>query len=312
VSGKPALSIVLAVDGAHENLPLIMASLATAGDRATEIVVCHDEHDRTTVQSLGDDGPPARLIAVRSGSRIPEMWRDGILAASADWVATLSTHVVPDPQWLARAFEIIAQRASCTAVGGSIVLSEPAIHRDRAIHWLRYLRYTPPISASTRAEPAADNALYRRAAILEEQDLLAEGFWEPSFHARFRAKGGVLAIDPELRAVHSNRYSTRAFCRQRLAHGRAFGHGRAAGRRLPARLALLLMSPLLPGVFLAKLSLAAVKHPFGRRTLFAALPWLLTYLAAWGIGESMGYLDALTGRSRASGAESSRIAQAGG
>lgn len=290
---KPKLSIVLAVEGAHENLPSILANLGAPAGRPVETIVCHAANDELTPQSL-DRSRVDQLVASRPRSRIPHLWRDGIVAASGEWVATLSAHCIPDARWLERARELIVIHAQSVAVGGSIALDEGAKSRDRAMHVLRYLRYTPPVTATAQFEPAADNALYRRAAILEEADLLADGFWEPSFHARFRRKGGAMHFDQELRVVHSNRYSARAFCAQRFDHGRAFGRARAVGRGLPVRLALLLAAPVLPAAFFAKLSLAALRHPFGRRALFTALPWLLLYLAAWGAGEARGYADALT------------------
>ena len=93
---------------------------------------------------------------------------------------------------------------------------------------LAYISIAPPQTARQVEEIAADNAVYRRSDILQHQDLLQKGYWEPSFHARFRAAGWSLALEPRLRVVHRNRYNARQFLGQRFAHGREFGHARAA------------------------------------------------------------------------------------
>ena len=115
---------------------------------------------------------------------------------------------------------------------------------------LRYTAYAPPQVKREVRDLAADNAVYRRSDLLRHQDLLQRGFWEPSFHRRFRAEGICLELDPSLRVVHRNRYSARQFIAQRLAHGREFGLTRARARPVLQRMLLALMAP---GIFLVLL-----------------------------------------------------------
>jgi hypothetical protein len=141
------------------------------------------------------------------------------------------------------------------------------------------------------AEVAADNALYNREDILEHSDLLDIGFWEPSFHARFRAAGKSLELDPDLRVRHRNCYTPPQFFQQRKAHGKAFGMARAEQMPGSKRRLLIMLSPLLPILFLGKMTVAVLRHgEYGGR-LFTSLPWLLYYLSAWGLGEARGYME---------------------
>src|SRR5438552_2901752 len=148
-----------------------------------------------------------------------------------------------------------------------------------------------PMDAVT--EVAADNAMYRRSLLLEPPDLLADGFWEPRFHARLRAAGHEIRLDPALIVTHRNCYRAGGFFGQRLAHGRQFGHARAATWSRVRLLAMLLAAPLLPLAFLRKFVRAARRHPVCSPHVLPALGWLLVFVSAWGMGEAMGYWTAL-------------------
>ena len=128
------------------------------------------------------------------------------------------------------------------------------------------------------------------------QDLLNSGFWEPSFHARLRAAGLPLALGPQLRVTHLNRYGARQFFAQRRANGREFGPARAAPLPLSKRRSLIALSPLLPLVFLRKIVLTEGRNPQHKCQLPRALPLLLFFLLGWGLGEARGYLAIIVRR----------------
>jgi len=134
--------------------------------------------------------------------------------------------------------------------------------------------------------------VYRRQDILQNSDLLEDGFWEPSFHRRFRQAGLSLQLKPDLCVTHENCYTNRQFIRQRLAHGKAFGIERAENITKRKRGLLILLSPLLPFVFLSKIVVKVLSHGGYTVRLLQALPWLLLFLFAWGLGEAKGYLAA--------------------
>ena len=120
--------------------------------------------------------------------------------------------------------------------------------------------------------------------------------WEPSFHARFRAAGAYLRLEPRLRVVHHNLYSARQFFRQRSAHGREFGLERAARLAPLRRVVLLAVSPILPFVFLRKILANGRRNASCRPQLGRALPWLCFFLLGWGWGEARGYAESLARR----------------
>lgn len=288
-----SLSVVIAVQMAQQNLPEIMQRLTCERHPEVEFLVCYADADPDVPRLLANQAN-IRVLHGLPGSLIPHLWRDGILAARHAAVAITTAHCIPDENWLQCLLQ--ANLQGVAGIGGVFENHADSDAKGWAIFLLRYIAYAPPQAARRIEEIAADNALYRRADILRHEDLLRNGFWEPSFHARFRAGGLPLALDPRLRVIHHNRYGARQFFGQRFAHGREFGLARAA--RLPwfKRILLIVLSPLLPLVFLRKIITAASRQPQHRRQLRRAFPWLLFFLLGWGLGEARGYLESMVRR----------------
>jgi hypothetical protein len=288
-----SLSVVIAVQMAQQNLPEIMRHLACERHPEVEFLVCYTDADPDVPRLLENQGN-IRMLQGLPGSLIPQLWRDGILAAHHATVAITTAHCIPDEDWLQCLLQTDLQGVA--GIGGVIENHPDSDARGWAIYMLRYISFAPPQAARRIEEIAADNAVYRRTAILQYQDLLQKGFWEPSFHARFRAAGLFLALDPRLRVTHHNRYSAWQFFGQRFAHGREFGLARADQLQWFKRILLIALSPLLPLVFLRKIVAAVRRQPQHRRRLGRAFPWLCFFLLGWGLGEARGYMESIAQR----------------
>lgn len=286
------LSVVIAVQHAEDNLPDVLSALRLDAHPEVEFLFCHTPADPRTPELVGE-GENLRVLRSPSGSLIPCLWRDGILAARGERVATTTAHCIPAADWVERlaAAELDGETVG---VGGTIGNAPDSDAMGWAAYLLRYAAFAPPRPAASEVhEIAADNALYRRQDILRHGDLLAQGFWEPSFHARFRAEGLRLSFDPGLRTLHRNRYTAAQFARQRLAHGREFGLARAGLLQWPKRLLLTLASPGVPLVLLRRIFRATRGRPGFGEQLPRASPWLLAFLLSWSAGEARGYAASL-------------------
>lgn len=289
----PALSVVVAVQDAQANVPAIVQRLACERHPDVEFLVGYTERDPGVPGLL----PPlanVRAYAGAPGSLIPHLWRDGIRAAASARVAVTTAHCVPAEDWVAALRQ--ADLTEAAGVGGTIENDPACGHLGWAIHIQRYAPYTPPQRARRAEDIAADNAVYRRADILRHAELLDEGFFEPRFHALFRASGPGLALDPRIRVTHRNRYRAATFFGQRYEHGRQFGAARARALPLGRRLVLAVAAPVLPLVFLRKIVRNARRHEVLREHWVGALPWLAFFLAGWGAGEALGYWGSLARR----------------
>jgi hypothetical protein len=293
VNPKIALSVVIGVQHAQDNLPDILRALRPADRPDVEFLFCHTPAD-PEVATLAGNQSRIRTIVGPRGSLIPHLWRDGILAALGDRVATTTAHCIPAADWVDA---LLAADLGQTAAVGGIIQNDPQAGAEaQAIFLLRYAAFAPPQVAREVHEVAADNALYRRPDLLRHRNLLVRGFWEPSFHDRFRAEGSKLALDPSLQVVHRNRYTARQFMRQRFAHGREFGLTRTSARPIFQRLFFVLVAPAVFPLLSYRIVRRVVGQPSLRPRSATAWFWLPLFLLAWVAGEMSGYLAGLRGQ----------------
>lgn len=282
---EPKLSIVVAVKDSSDNVPALLDSLANSGSE-TECIFCYAGPVRNIGNSVIESSFPTDTL-------IPNLWSEGILRARGDRVAITTAQFVPRPDWLDRLRSADLER--WVGIGGAIDNDPAASAMNWGIFFLRYSAFAPPIPAGEAQEIAADNAVYDRAALLEHRDLLEEGFWEPSFHRRFRAAGRKLALDPGMIVVHHGAITGRSFTRQRYLHGRAYGVERARRVGFGRNLLLLLASPLVTPLLLSRVMRRMAARPVYRAQLVRAFPWLLRFTFAWAAGEAAGYASTLLG-----------------
>ena len=276
-------------DGAS-NLP---ALLGAAFDRPaeTEVIVCS-----AGPLPVGAAKHHLTVVALPADTLIPHLWSAGIARARGDRVALTTAQFVPASDWLQR-LHSADLRSGLGSAGRSTMIPKPlpAIGRFSSCD----IRPSPRRSRPGETdEIAADNAVYDRAAIMEHRDLLEAGFWEPSFHRRFRAAGRKLMLDPELVVVHHGTVSARSFARQRYLHGCAYGVERAERATLAHNLLLLFSSPLITPLLLARVVSKIVKRPKYRAKIVPAFPSLVRFTLAWASGEASGYLATLRKKRR--------------
>jgi len=283
---EPALSIVVAVKDGADNVPALLDAINSRGPE-TEVILC-TAGQRTTV------GSNVIQVAFPEETLVPMLWGEGIKRARGKGVALTTAQFVPDCRWIYHLQAADLDRWA--GVGGAIDNDSRSSVRNWAIYFLRYSAFAPPLGAGETEEIAADNAIYDRAAIMEDPDLLDEGFWEPSFHRLFRAAGRKLSIDPELLVVHHGTVGAASFARQRHLHGISYGTERAERSSAGRNLAFLLASPLVPFVLLGRIVSRIAKNPNYRSKLLPAFPWLAWFTLAWAAGEARGYASTLVKR----------------
>lgn len=300
------LSIVVGVQHAQKNLPDIVRALRPALHPGVEVIFCHTPADPDVPELVGNESQ-MRIVGCPEGSLIPHLWRDGILTARGERIGTTTAHCVPAAGW---ADALVGADLEMAAVLAGTIENDPAADaKGRAIFLQRYAAFAPPQQRHEVHEPAADNALYRRSDLMRHPDLLRRGFWEPSFHKKFRAEGSRFVLDPSLRVIHRNRYSAPQYMRQRLSHGREFGFTRASGRPFHHRLLLVLLSPGIFPLMLSRILRRALGKPGLRRQLATAWLWLPWFMLAWAAGEASGYLASLVPRKEGARMDRSGISQ---
>ena len=137
----------------------------------------------------------------------------------------------------------------------------------------------------------ADNASYDAAALRRHWAAIRHGFWEPEYHRLILAEGRTLMWVPAMRVTQCASYPFGAFCRQRLLHGREFGSSRVREKAPGMRFLRLLLSPLIPLVFLTKIAWRIAKSRRLVAQFIYCLPVLCVFVLVWAVGEAWGYLS---------------------
>ena len=294
MSSSPRLSVVLAVDRASEALRATLRRWSAEDAAATEqlVVVLADAGDEALVRELA---PRAEILCGPRNALIPELWGLGIAAAAAPWVALTIGDCVPDGAWRRRLGEVTETAPESVAgLGGPILPPVAGGGREWALYLLRYSAYLA-VPSGPAVEIPGDNAVYRRSELERHWRDRSAGFWEVQLHDELRRAGRELRFDAGLRVRLVRTPPTLRAAATRFRHGLRFG----ATRSLSAlrRLAAGFSAPVLVLVLLARVRRRVrTARPEWQSRLRLAMPWLVVFVVAWSLGETLGYLAPRAGR----------------
>lgn len=286
-SVPPTLSIVVASNGAPGSVDRCLAALEGQLDGA-EVIVCPRAADAIARRRFSF----ARFLQPRD-ALVPELWRDGIDAATGEAVALTISPMRVAADWVPTLRGLLV---TSDVVGGAIDPGEGLRLPDWAEYFCRYARDMLPFEPHPCLDLPGDNAGYRRAALTRTRDVWRDGFWEPEVHRAVHEQGGTLRHEPALVVRQGRSAGFWEFLAQRLRHGREYG--RARGRRSSSgrNLAGVAGAAVVPVVLVARTGREVFRRRRYRARLLAALPILLAYDLAWAAGEALGHAAALRGR----------------
>jgi hypothetical protein len=184
--------------------------------------------------------------------------------------------------------------SGATGAGGAIALGSGASVVGRAVYFLRYSAFQPPLGDGPAHEIPGDNAAYRTDALRRHAPSMTNGFWEVDFHRRIRAEGGRLRFAADATVT----FRSGGTLADRL--GERFRHGRYSGAYRTGTLGHrwwrgVLATPLVPGVLAARILRRAARTGTLGPAL-GGLPALIPLASAWALGEATGALGARPAR----------------
>lgn len=285
----PTLSVVVACNGAPAGVERCLDALVPQLDGADVLVCC-----ATAV----DDGLRRRYADadvgwhVHPGVLVPVLWADGIARTGGDLVALTISPMRPRPNWLAA---LRAALEAADAVGGAIEPGTGLRRADLAEYFCRYAKDMLPFDGGPSLDLPGDNAGYRRESLAAVASEWEQGFWEPDVHRALATRGATLVRSPGTVVEMGRSAGARAFVRQRLQHGRAYGRSRGARVGTVRNLLGVALSPAVPCLLVARTVREATRRGSGRR-LLRVLPLVCLFDAAWAAGEALGHVDALRRR----------------
>jgi hypothetical protein len=289
----PALSVVIAVPEGAAGLVHCLRAVCEQADVDTEVIVASGMDSPAVLDALPDR---VRWVRLGEGLLVPQLWAEGMKRARGRFVAITTSHFTPAADWV-ETIRRAHERLDSAGIGGRIDPPRGGSAVAWATYFLRYSDYLACDREQTATDIPGDNASYERAALQAHGDAIRDGFWEPEFHRLILAEGRKLTFVPAMRVRQSASYPFRAFCRQRLHHGRQFGLDRVRGKGGAWRLLRAASGPLIPWVFLAKIAGRVARSRRHLGPFLASSPVLLAFLMCWVTGEVWGYLT--LGRLRA-------------
>jgi hypothetical protein len=217
----------------------------------------------------------------------------GLVAATGDIVALLEDHGRPAAHWSGQL--AAAHRHPYVAVGGAI---ENGI--DRPLNWAVYfcdfLRYQNPVPRDDVFRISDANASYNRTALEAIRPVWQDSFDEPSVNAALLGVGGRMALSAGA-IVYQHRSALRisSALQERFVWGRSYAATQIEHATVTTRIVRIALSPLLPGVLLARMTRLIVVKGRCIGAFCKALPLTALLTLAWSTGEFVGYLTTRSG-----------------
>lgn len=293
------LSVVVTLVDAGATLERCLAALA-AQERSPEMEVLVPADESVDVRAQRERFPAARFLdlgaiatarpaAGEAGRHeLYDRRRSvGLAASTGELVALIEDRGAPRPGW-AHSLVALHARQPEPAIGGAIECASPGV-LGKAVYLCDFGRYALPREAGSTGSLSDTNVSYKRAALEAVRSNWEARFHEPRVHAALGALGG-LWFSPEM-VVDQRRdgLSLAGLLAERFHWGRHFGAQRCKQWSGPRRTAWALAAPLLPPLLWLRIAdqrLARTRYVPGFVPAGLALGPLL---AAWSLGEAVGY-----------------------
>lgn len=286
-ASEPQLSVVVASVNGQPYITSCLDALARQEEVVGEVIVADCVGPEVT-EFVRSAHPSVRLLAFEEPKSVPELRAAGIAAARAEIISITEDHCIPPPDWF-RAIVKAHRESEHPAIGGAVDNAATQSIVDWAVFFCEYSTFISPVPAGEVDDLPGPNVSYKRAALDEMRDLLADGYWETFLHWRLQQRGHPLWSDPRVRVDHLKHYRLGEFFVERFHYGRAFAGHRCEfidGRR---RALYLLGSPLLPPVLLLRILRRVLDRRRHLGAFLRSVPSIALFLLAWAAGEWTGY-----------------------
>ena len=273
----------------NRSVDLVRACLASLGPQCSalnaELIVVR-AGPAAELATLVVDWPTVRFLEAPVDATIPELRGRGLNAARGDFVALTEDHCVADGDWLSR---LLAGAGPKTmAIGGGMGNAQTRRLVDWGAYFSEYGFFDADRPTGNDSLLTAANVAYRRPVLSEITTGALAGDWENVIHGRLLAQGLETRFAPKAVVRQNRTYQLASFCRDRFEHGRDYARARVTEEPGLNRLIRLLGCLPLPFVLSYRVGQAAGRGSPG--AFLKALPATFTFLAAWSIGEAVGYL----------------------
>jgi glycosyltransferase involved in cell wall biosynthesis len=286
----PQLTVVVGSNNARCSIEKCLHGLISQRNgQDIEIIVVDNSADGTA-DIVARNFPELKLVRCAEDKLMPELWEIGINQSTGELVAITTSHFVPSRTWVREILK--AHESSFAGIGGAIENEPSSGIISWAVYFCRYSPYMLPFKEKMVSDFAGDNASYKRRALDHCAHARRNGFWESFVHQELRKEGFELALDPKIVIYHQKSFDLMSFIKQRFWHGRQFGTERALKLSPGKRFSYILLSPLIPSLYLFRITRRVLDKGRNFAHYLTSLPVLVLFLLSWSLGELSGYLFA--------------------
>lgn len=260
--------------------------------RGTEILVVAE---RSSVR-WEKPGEGVRSILAPPGSSVPQLRCLGLEASNGRFVAFLEDSALPAPGWLEAYDADVEAGAGCRsyAATGTVDHQRSASALDWAVVFAEYAPFLPPGPRRIPPRLAGNNFAASRGFAV--QACRNGELHESALLDRAIAAGGDVRFVEKARVTHVRSFTAREAFVDRFRFGLEFGRRRGCGLSPLGRLFGLVAGPAILLAQVIRVAGPVVRGGSYVAPFLRALPLTLALLAAWSLGEWLGWARSLGDR----------------
>lgn len=287
LTALPDLSVVVpAVNGLETLLAVLEALHLQVGAVSLDVIVPERNGERVRA-AVAKRFPAVRILPVEKDTPIPTMRQHAFATATGRAVAVIEDHVIVPEDWAHALIEALDD--GNRVVAGWVCNGATDRLVDRAAYLCEYGHMLVPIPSGPAEWLTGNNVAYDRELLREFWSVVEEGRWEDRLHAAIREAGIPLTLRSDILVEHKMHYeSALEYAGQRFLYSRAFAGMRMREAGAARRIFYGVASLALPPILLARIVKNGWAAPEVRTDLLKSAPFLILFVLAWALGESVG------------------------
>jgi glycosyltransferase involved in cell wall biosynthesis len=286
---RPKLSIIIASRDTSQTIEKCLTSLETQKDRnLAEIIVVDCSTDGTT-DIIKNRFPKVTLLENQSKLPNASLKAIGILVARGEIIVITEPYCIAANNWFSSILK--AHDSHYSVISGAV---EPICYNNItswATYFCEYGSFMLPFKKTFYSEVTGNNISYKRD-ILQKYflDIQNKGFWKVFLQWKLQETGIAMISDPDILVYHNKHYQFSDFFRKRYYFGRCFSGTRRKEMSFMEIVFYIIINPLLPLIFIYRLSKQIIPKRRYLKEYAASLPLLFLFFVNWSIGELCGYV----------------------
>lgn len=285
---QPELSVIVASINGVEYLEQCLSALSRQNSVDKAEVIVADCVGPSVTQLVQRSFPSVKLIAFDEKQSVPKLRAAALAEAKGRIIAITEDHCIPPSQWYE---SVLAahKRNPRPAIGGAVDNGATKRIIDWAVFFCEYSNFISPVADGVVHDLPGPNVSYKREAISHLRDMIKDEYWETFVHGQLEAEGKELWSDPSVSMIHKKHFRFGDFLSERFHYSRAYAGTRNESMSPLKRFIYFCATPLLPPILMLRISRRVFSKKQHLLQFALSLPYILTFMIAWAVGESVGY-----------------------